>query len=101
MASELRRIDPYGHLITTSHGGSQTAPLWEQSLMEVVQPHCYQTASIDFASSIRKPRLGLAQYGKPVLPGEGAARVEGGRLALGLPPIATDLAVSISVPARR
>ena len=70
MAAELRRIDPYDHMITTSLGGSKDDPLWAQSLMEIIQPHCYQTASVDFASFLRGPCIDLARQGKPVLLGE-------------------------------
>lgn len=70
MAEYLRSIDPYQHLLTTSLCNTMDHPLWEDSWLELVQPHCYQTAAVDFASFIRKPCLELARHGRPLIPGE-------------------------------
>ena len=63
-------MDPYGHLVTTSFGDPRDDAMWSLPGMELLQPHCYQTATLDFASFIRPHCLALAHHGKPVIPGE-------------------------------
>lgn len=70
MAAYVRRIDPYEHLLTTSLSNRDDDPIWNTPLIELVQPHCYQTAAVDFASLIRSPCRELSHHGKPLFPGE-------------------------------
>ena len=83
MAAELRRLDPYDHLVTTSTGG--TLPivnlllgtrlyeeLWELDGIDLVQLHLYTINFVPLEFSIALPAfLGdLARFGKPVLAAE-------------------------------
>ena len=70
MAEYVRGIDPYKHLLTTSISNPTDHPLWDDPWIELVQPHFYQTAAVDFASFLRGPCLEFARHGKPLLPGE-------------------------------
>ncbi|MBT3380598.1 MAG: cellulase family glycosylhydrolase [Lentisphaerae bacterium] len=70
MAEYLRSVDPYKHLLTTSFSNPEDDPIHGAPWLELVQPHCYQTAAIDFASFIRPRCLELAHHGKPMFPGE-------------------------------
>jgi hypothetical protein len=69
MSETLRRIDPHGHLITTSSDtGTEFGSIWNLPCIDLVQHHQYGNPQIE----AYRDNLALLQsrYGKPVLMGE-------------------------------
>lgn len=69
MAAHLKRIDPYGHLVTTSTSGkdSRFDDLWRLEDIDFVQLHIYERK---LAEGILREVRRLRRHGKPVLVGE-------------------------------
>ena len=70
MGAFLRRLDPYGRLITSSFGGLEDDPLWAQPTMDVAQRHFYLTPGASFVSYAANAIASLAPHAKPALIGE-------------------------------
>ena len=75
MAAELRALDPYDHLVTTSHALFPNDPaVWQNGGVDFTQLHFYADQIPAFARVSRTvtsfTRDRLAQTGKPVLFGE-------------------------------
>jgi hypothetical protein len=75
VASYLRSIDPYGHLITTSFAGpAEGDPVWRTSVLDFTQTHLYGPGFRDLAQAVSNEiKRKLSAYGKPTLIGEFAA----------------------------
>ncbi|MEK7765684.1 MAG: cellulase family glycosylhydrolase, partial [bacterium] len=78
MGKELKPLDPYHHLVTTSGGGPRGDPaIWTLPEMDLVQAHAYNLA--DTAAALSKIVGALRHYGKPVIVGEFGAEVDEGK----------------------
>ncbi len=99
MARELRSLDPYGRLITTSvsgtpaiihllTGSSPLARLWELPDIDLVQLHFYSVAGIpvNFAELFPAMTSRLRSYGKPVLLAEAGVDFRGPQETLRVDP---------------
>ncbi len=69
IGKELRELDPYGRLVTTSLTSDVYPTLWSKAKLDLVQSHAYNTSNPgpDFAERARKFRK---SEGKPYLVGE-------------------------------
>ncbi|MBT3270190.1 DUF5060 domain-containing protein [Candidatus Poribacteria bacterium] len=79
MASYLDRLDPYGHLITTSWW-STTGPeaIWQIPEIDIVQTHTYTNDDVGVASRVRAYALRQWEsYAKPHIFGEFGIRSHG------------------------
>ena len=91
MADELRRLDPYDHLLTTSVDGGLLAdllsdappvwlPLFELPQIDIVQAHVYgigDALPLNFVELLPDGFARLAELGKPVLLGEAGVDYRG------------------------
>ncbi len=67
MASYIKSVDPFGHLVTTSSDGSGFENIWTQDNIDLVQVHYYGSYTINFFDEAFN-RLSI--HNKPVIMGE-------------------------------
>jgi len=67
MASYIKNIDPFKHIITTSSHETGFENIWNLGDIDIVQKHYYGTDTIH---SFEQTILGLADFNKPVVVGE-------------------------------
>ena len=71
MATYLKSIDPYGHLVTTSFAKAENDPLvWVNPDMDITQTHHYLNTPNLERALVSSTRTYLTEYEKPTLNGE-------------------------------
>ena len=79
MSEYLKRIDPFGHLVTTSFSGKGYREIWALESIDFTQTHLYEAK--DFALSLpRRCQTAIKKHNKPHLIGEfGVSTLSGER----------------------
>jgi len=85
MSEYLKRIDPFGHLVTTSFSGKGYREIWKLESIDFTQTHLYEAD--DFALSLsRRCQSAIKTHNKPHLIGEFGVSTRSGERTIKIDP---------------
>lgn len=79
MTAELRKYDPYDHLVSTSFGAGVTNDTWAMAEIDLAQQHEYSTLDplLTMASTLKQIQRRAGEQVKPILLAEYGSSAEG------------------------